>query len=357
MKSAFGLCLRPVGFVFAALLVPAASFFPSNGPSCRHPCRSCRCRLAPPKALLGGLDTGALVLTAAATEFVKVQGGQGKLAESVAYFAAGGLCAALSHSITTPIDVVKTRKQTVAEYRDLSLLEGFGRIVEDAGPASLFTGVVPTAIGYGLEGALKFGTYEAVKGPIVRMLFSLDGIDSSTAAAVGPIAAAVFAGGLASLVLAPAEATRIRLVSDASFADDSMLSAAGRILEEDGVGGLIRGVPATFTKQMPYTATKQVSFDALSDLSVPTLAAAAIAAILSTLASQPGDAILSEVSKAKKGGGEGGVTTDLSIGAVVQRLGGEGLARGLQARLIHVGLIVTVQLVLYDTLKHAFGVP
>ena len=44
-------------------------------------------------------------------------------------------------------------------------------------------------------------------------------------------------------------------------------------------------------------------------------------------------------------------------GAVVQRLGVGGLSRGLQARLVHVGIIVTMQLVLYDTLKHAFGVP
>jgi hypothetical protein len=291
-------------------------------------------------------------------EFVPVQGGESVLIQKVSYFAAGGLCAAISHSIATPIDVVKTRKQTVDEYRDLSLAEGFVRVVQDAGPAALFTGVGPTALGYGLEGALKFGTYEAIKGPTTRMIFDLsEGIDASTAAAVGPIAAAVFAGGLASLVLAPAEATRIRLVSDASFADASMLSAATRILDAEGPSGLLRGVPATFTKQMPYTATKQVSFDAFTDLQLPTLAAAALAAILSTLASQPGDAILSEVSKGGACGEGGEGSEDRSIGAVVQRLGAAGLARGLQARTVHVGLIVTVQLVLYDTLKHAFGVP
>ena len=79
------------------------------------------------------------------------------------------------------------------------------------------------------------------------------------------------------------------------------------------------------------------------------LARQATAAVLSTLASQPGDAILSEVNA---GSGE-----DRSIGGVVKQLGAAGLARGLQARLVHVGLIVTVQLILYDQLKHAFGVP
>lgn len=59
------------------------------------------------------------------------------------------------------------------------------------------------------------------------------------------------------------------------------------------------------------------------------------------------DAILSEVSS----GGNG------SIRSAVAELGAAGLIRGLRARLLQVGIIVTVQLVLYDTLKHAFGVP
>ena len=72
---------------------------------------------------------------------------------------------------------------------------------------------------------------------------------------------------------------------------------------------------------------------------------------LCSLQSQPGDAILSEVSRGGEGEGDG------SIGHAIDKLGAAGLARGLKARLVQVGVIVTVQLVLYDTLKHAFGVP
>jgi len=148
------------------------------------------------------------------------------------------------------------------------------------------------------------------------------------------------------------------MVSDASYAELGLLGAASRIYEDEGSSGLLRGVPATCIKQLPYTATKQVSFDALLDVAarspllprgVSTLAAAATAAVLSTLASQPGDAILSEVNA--------GSGADRSVGGAVKQLGASGLARGLQARLVHVGLIVTVQLILYDNLKHAFGVP
>jgi hypothetical protein len=70
----------------------------------------------------------------------------------------------------------------------------------------------------------------------------------------------------------------------------------------------------------------------------------------STIASQPGDAILSEVSR-------GGGKEARGIGAAASSLGAAGLARGLPARLVQVGIIVTVQLILYDALKQAFGVP
>ena len=276
------------------------------------------------------------------------------------YFLAGGLCASISHALACPIDVIKTRQQTMPQFQDVSLSEGLLRVASDEGPAALFTGVAPTVVGYGAEGALKFGTYEALKPMAVGVLAGL-GLGAEQAASLGPISSAIVAGGLASLVLAPAEATRIRMVSDASYAELGLLGAASKLYEAEGSAGLLRGVPATCSKQLPYTATKQVTFDALLDAAartpllprgVSTVAAAATAAVLSTLASQPGDAILSQVNA-----GGGGADQDRSLGGIVQRLGATGLARGLQARLVHVGVIVTVQLILYDTLKHAFGVP
>ena len=158
------------------------------------------------------------------------------------------------------------------------------------------------------------------------------------------------------------------MVSDPSYAGLDLLGAATQIYRLEGAGALIRGVPATCSKQLPYTATKQVTFDALVDAAgkaspllprwVSTAGAAAVAAVLSTLASQPGDAILSEVSQSSDAGNAAdGTGQDGSIRAAVAKLGVAGLARGLRARLVQVGVIVTVQLVLYDTLKHAFGVP
>ena len=67
------------------------------------------------------------------------------------YFLAGGLCASLSHAIATPVDVVKTRQQTVPAYRGFSLRQGLARVWSEEGPLALLTGFVPTVVGYGLE--------------------------------------------------------------------------------------------------------------------------------------------------------------------------------------------------------------
>jgi len=303
-----------------------------------------------PAMLLHAEDAGATLLAAALSATQQQE----------RYFFAGGLCASLSHALATPIDVVKTKQQTRPEFRDLSLLDGLRRVAQADGPAALLTGVAPTVVGYGLEGACKFGVYEALKPASAPLLASL-GLGADQSAAAGPVAAAVVAGGLASLVLAPAEATRIRMVSEPSYASLGLLGAASRLYEAEGAAGLLQGVPATCAKQLPYTATKQVTFDALVDAAAraapsplprwaSTAGAAAAAAVLSTLASQPGDAILSEVSS-------GGADHEGGVWAAAERLGADGLVRGLRARLAQVGVIVTVQLVLYDTLKHAFGVP
>ena len=136
----------------AMLLLPTAIMAFSFGSAVKQPHRvftKNRCTRVPAP----NMQIEATILLSGATAAVA------SADASLRYFAAGGLCAAISHSIATPIDVVKTRKQTVAEYAALSLPEGLGRVISEQGPAALFTGLGPTALGYGLEGALKFGAY------------------------------------------------------------------------------------------------------------------------------------------------------------------------------------------------------
>ena len=74
------------------------------------------------------------------------------------YFVAGGGAAAISHGITTPIDVVKTKMQGNPEkFKGMGLIGASQKVVSEFGVLFLLAGLGPTIIGYGLEGAMKLG--------------------------------------------------------------------------------------------------------------------------------------------------------------------------------------------------------
>ena len=90
--------------------------------------------------------------------------------------------------------------QTNPELYGGSVITAAQRIVDDDGPGFLLQGLVPTFVGYGIEGALKFGFYEACK-PVFSGL--------SKNRMLNMLCASVVAGGVASIVLCPAEEVRI----------------------------------------------------------------------------------------------------------------------------------------------------
>lgn len=226
------------------------------------------------------------------------------------------------------------------------------------------------------------------------------------------------------------------MVADADYAP-GLRSGIARMISEEGIGSLTRGLPAVLAKQVPYTVTKLVTFDYLvrsvaSRLSSGgdgggagksgvgagvgvTVACAVMAGVLSSLASQPGDSLLSALnSEGRKdlvaGGGGGGDVTNsgseeveeedevctsedqdgsaaypaFSVGSstasgrsggrggpvvaqevepvvrAMRRIVGEigllGLFRGMGARMMHVTSIVTVQLLIYQSIKRMVGI-
>jgi solute carrier family 25 phosphate transporter 3 len=290
-----------------------------------------------------------------------------KKASDPRFFIAGGASAAISHGITTPIDVVKTKMQGDASLSDLSPSEAALRIVEAEGPKALAAGLGPTVIGYGVEGALKFGVYETLK-PIFLSL--ADGIEV-TDPTQPYLVAAICAGALASIILCPMEETRIKLVTDPSFAN-GLLDGLPKIVKEEGIlSPFEKGLAPMLAKQVPYTMGKQVSFDLFAGMLYGTLlgftflpkngialevevGAAFLASIVACLASHPGDVLLTATYKNSNGTNGNFLQT---IQRVYQDGGISAFFRGLNARFIHVGCIITFQLVIYDQIKQSLGLP
>jgi solute carrier family 25 phosphate transporter 3 len=81
------------------------------------------------------------------------------------------------------------------------------------------------------------------------------------------------------------------------------------------------------------------------------LVSAFAASVLSTITSQPGDMLLSAVNAH-----EGDRTVWDFSRDIRETEGIKGYFRGMQARFVHVGLIVTVQLMIYDIVKRLVGI-
>lgn len=312
-------------------------------------------------AILVGYATASSVdPTAAASTLSKVKTAVSSI--DYRYFVAGGTCAAISHGITTPIDVVKTRMQAQPEVYDKGLQSATVSILKTDGPGALLGGLGPTVVGYGIEGAMKFGVYEVMK-PVMASLLA-----ENTAAAY--IAASVIAGAVASILLCPMESTRIRIVTDPGYAGLGLLSGFPKLLKEDGLLSTFSGIYAMLAKQVPYTMAKQVSFDVVAGILYTILAnkfanvnaddakwavsvtAAFVASIFACIFSQPGDMILTETYKEKSGKGFFGI-----VGDIYKKKGLEGYFTGTKARIAHVSTIITSQLVIYDIVKQALGLP
>eukprot|EP01136_Pigoraptor_vietnamica_P045161 Opistho-1_new@22778 len=155
------------------------------------------------------------------------------------YAFAGAVCCAVTHGALTPVDVVKTRIQLEPTVYNKGMVDGFKKVIAKEGAGALLTGVGPTFAGYFLQGALKFGGYEFWKKTFIETLGMETAVNNRTAIYLASSAIAEF---FADVALCPLEATRIRLVSQPSFAN-GLVGGFTRLLREEGV---IRGFYSGF---------------------------------------------------------------------------------------------------------------
>lgn len=169
------------------------------------------------------------------------------------------------------------------------------------------------------------------------------------------------------------------MVADAEYSNDNTITAVARTVKSEGLFSLFSGLSAMVSKQIPYTTVKQVSFDLIAaalylllqtkfKISTPTstmswmisFSAAFITSILSCLASQPGDMIMTTICQQRNScNGEqekkGDVGAIAAIAAIYGKHGIPGFFIGTKARLFHIVTIVTTQLIIYDIIKQAMG--
>jgi len=121
----------------------------------------------------------------------------------------------------------------------------FRQVVANEGAGALLTGLGPTAAGYFLQGAFKFGGYEFFKQQSIGLLGYESASNNRTAVYLASAGCAEF---FADIALCPLEATRIRLVSEPKFAN-GLIGGASKIYSQEGLGAFYSGFGPILFKQ------------------------------------------------------------------------------------------------------------
>ncbi|KAF3014409.1 hypothetical protein G7054_g1453 [Neopestalotiopsis clavispora] len=276
---------------------------------------------------------------------------------------AGAICCSVTHGGLTPVDVVKTRIQLDPQTYNRGMIGGFKQVIQNEGAGALLTGAGPTFAGYFLQGAFKFGGYELFKQQAINTLGYETASNNRTLVYLGSSACAEF---FADIALCPLEATRIRLVSEPTYAS-GLVSGFGKMLKNEGVGAFYAGFGPILFKQIPYTMAKFVVYEKVAEAifakypkaslsdgqqTVANLGAGLIAGFAAALVSQPADTMLSKINKQKGLPGEG--TTSRLI-KIAKELGLKGSYGGIGARLVMVGTLTAGQFAIYGDIKKALG--
>ncbi|EEA25390.1 mitochondrial phosphate carrier protein [Talaromyces marneffei ATCC 18224] len=276
---------------------------------------------------------------------------------------AGAVCCSVTHGALTPVDVVKTRIQLDPVTYNRGLFGGIRQVIATEGAGALLTGFGPTAAGYFLQGAFKFGGYEFFKQQWINQLGLESASNNRTAIYLASSATAEF---FADIALCPLEATRIRLVSDPKFAS-GLLGGFSKILKNEGIGAFYSGFGPILFKQVPYTMAKFVVYEKVAESiygvvdketlsdggkTAVNLGSGLIAGFAAAIVSQPADTMLSKINKTKGLPGEGTMTRLFKIG---KELGLRGSYSGIGARLFMVGTLTAGQFAIYGDIKRLIG--
>ena len=282
----------------------------------------------------------------------------------------GATGCALTHSIVIPLDVVKTKAQTDPdEYANI--FSGASKIVTEEGVQGLLTGAQATLAGYFWYGLSVYPSYTFFKRYMGQSLLPAD-FAIAHANDIALIAGAL-AAVIASLGLTPLEAARIRVVADPErYRPLGLFGTLGVISKEDaslGWKAVYAGLPSLMTRQVIFGSVKFLAFEracetiyavwpALRDATwtalTVSLVAGGFSGALSSVVSQPADAVLTYVAQKNDGRRNLGVLEGCQL--MVEESGVESLFRGLGSRCLWAGSIIAGQFLLYDVFRNYFGV-
>jgi solute carrier family 25 phosphate transporter 3 len=128
-----------------------------------------------------------------------------------------------------------------------SIFHGWSTIIKNEGARGLFTGWVPTSIGYSLQGLCKFGFYEYFKKTYTDVAGEEFAHKYRT---ILYLAASASAEVIADVALCPMEALKVKMQTSATPFASSTIAGIAKIRQTQGMGGFFRGLPPLWMRQV-----------------------------------------------------------------------------------------------------------
>jgi solute carrier family 25 phosphate transporter 3 len=198
------------------------------------------------------------------------------------YFAActlGGIIACgPTHTMVTPLDLVRTHiaappatlyvsnhwrenpqvkcRRQVDSKLYKSNAQAWKLIYAKEGLRGVFTGWAPTFVGYSMQGAGKYGFYE-----VFKYLYG-EKLAPGAPKTVVFLAASASAEFLADIALCPLEAIKVRMQTTNPPFARNLREGWSRVVAQEGIGGLYKGLYPLWARQIPYTMVKFATFEA-----------------------------------------------------------------------------------------------
>ena len=277
-------------------------------------------------------------------------------------FTAGLFPCALTHTLLTPLDLVKCRKQ-VNPNKYITLNEGLRITWKEEGLKGLYLGWQPTLIGYSLQGSAKFGFYEIFK----QFYKGIFGNESITAKCLFASASAEI---LADLFLCPMESLKIRIQTSRNGSFPTNFISGFNQMKKEGLHGFYKGFVPLILRQVPNTMLKFTIFEntvkfiykylfkkeksqysKMTKLYISFISGT-VAGILCCFISNPADVVVSKLNTSKT---SKDIPTIQSIKTIYNEIGFLGLWRGLYIRILIVGVLSGLEWLIYDTFKTILG--
>ena len=273
----------------------------------------------------------------------------------------------------TPIDVIKTRIQLEPKGTKFTMASMAKNIIASEGPAGLLTGFGPTAVGYLIQGGAKFSGYEYFKRMGVAQLGGYEAAKPyKMAVYIGASAAAEV---VATTLLTPLEAARIRLVSERGYAK-GLIGAITRLGREQGFSGFYGAYGPILLKQIPFTigqltintvmhewvnqtpSLRKFGESGAFGIVAVQLGCGTVAGIGAAILSHPGDTLLSKMNKSESGSEASKVKGSWAkLKIVARETGPVGIWAGLGPRTVMTVALVASQFMIYDAIKRGVGAP